>query len=183
MRTAFEAASEAQDAFEKAVLAEGRRVLGSITPEDFVVLVTGRPYNLHDERLNLKLGHQLAKTGIKGIPMDFLDTDAEDLSDFPDMYWGLGAKILRTARVVARTPDWFGLHLTNFSCGADSFIEHFYKYLMGDKPCLILELDEHSAVAGMMTRIEAFKNVMSNVLCRTEPTEDRSAAGGSRIAG
>ena len=35
---------------------------------------------------------------------------------------------------------------------------------MGDKPYLILELDEHSAVAGMMTRLEAFKNVIENTL-------------------
>jgi len=34
---------------------------------------------------------------------------------------------------------------------------------MGDRPYLILELDEHSGVAGIMTRIEAFKNVIQNV--------------------
>jgi predicted nucleotide-binding protein (sugar kinase/HSP70/actin superfamily) len=33
---------------------------------------------------------------------------------------------------------------------------------MGDKPYLILELDEHSAVAGVMTRLEAYKNVIEN---------------------
>jgi predicted nucleotide-binding protein (sugar kinase/HSP70/actin superfamily) len=59
-------------------------------------------------------------------------------------------------------PNCFGLHLTNFGCGADSFIEHFYKHIMGDKAYLILELDEHSAAAGVMTRLEAFKNVIEN---------------------
>ena len=54
------------------------------------------------------------------------------------------------------------MHLTNFSCGADSFLEHFYKHIMGTKAYLILELDEHSAVAGVMTRLEAFKNVIEN---------------------
>ena len=34
---------------------------------------------------------------------------------------------------------------------------------MGDKPYLILELDEHTAVAGVMTRLEAFKNVIQSV--------------------
>jgi predicted nucleotide-binding protein (sugar kinase/HSP70/actin superfamily) len=33
---------------------------------------------------------------------------------------------------------------------------------MGEKPYLILELDEHSAVAGVMTRLEAYKNVIEN---------------------
>jgi len=163
---AFFEGQAAQDRFEEEIRREGERIVRSLDPDDLVVVVTGRPYNLYDERLNLRLGHQLAKSGIKGIPMDFCYTDEEDLSDFPNMYWGLGAKILRTARVVARNPGWFGLHITNFACGADSFVEHFYTYLMDTKPYLILELDEHSAVAGMMTRVEAFKNVIQNVLLR-----------------
>ena len=35
---------------------------------------------------------------------------------------------------------------------------------MGNKPYLILELDEHSAVAGVMTRLEAYKNVIMNMM-------------------
>ena len=69
-----------------------------------------------------------------------------------------------TAKMIRSHPNYFGLHLTNFSCGADSFLEHFYKYIMGEKPYLILELDEHSAVAGMMTRLEAFQHVIKNAL-------------------
>jgi predicted nucleotide-binding protein (sugar kinase/HSP70/actin superfamily) len=53
--------------------------------------------------------------------------------------------------------------MTNFSCGPDSFLEHFYKHVLGDKPALILELDEHSAVAGVLTRVEAYRNVVKNV--------------------
>jgi predicted nucleotide-binding protein (sugar kinase/HSP70/actin superfamily) len=96
--------------------------------------------------------------------MDFIDLTSVDLSDFPSMYWGLGAQILRAAKFIEDHPRYFGLHITNFSCGADSFIEHFYKYIMGTKPYLILELDEHSAVAGMMTRLEAYKNVIENTM-------------------
>jgi predicted nucleotide-binding protein (sugar kinase/HSP70/actin superfamily) len=78
------------------------------------------------------------------------------------MFWGLGAQILRTAKLVKAHSGCYGIHLTNFSCGADSFIEHFYRHVMGEKPYLILELDEHSAVAGVITRLEAFKNVIQN---------------------
>jgi predicted nucleotide-binding protein (sugar kinase/HSP70/actin superfamily) len=129
-----------------------------------LVVVTGRPYNLYDERLNLRLGHNLAKIGVSALPMDFLDVSTVDLSDFSSMYWGLGAQILRTAKTIKAQANYFGLHITNFSCGADSFLEHFYKYVMGDKPYLILELDEHSAVAGVMTRLEAYKNVIDNTM-------------------
>jgi predicted CoA-substrate-specific enzyme activase len=127
-----------------------------------IVVVTGRPYNLYDERLNLRLGQNLAKIRLISLPMDFIDVSPIDLEDFSFMYWGLGGQILRTAKFIKRHPNCFGLHLTNFGCGPDSFIEHFYRFIMGEKPYLILELDEHSAVAGVMTRLEAYKNVIEN---------------------
>ena len=35
---------------------------------------------------------------------------------------------------------------------------------------MILELDEHSAMAGVMTRIEAYKNVIENVMEKLQET-------------
>jgi len=155
-------ALEREKQFNRAVHKKGKEILEDHNPGDPLVVVTGRPYNLYDERLNLRLGRNLAKIGVSALPMDFIDVSHIDLSDFPAMYWGLGAQILRTAKFVEAHGTYFGLHLTNFGCGADSFIEHFYKHIMGSKPYLILELDEHSAVAGAMTRLEAYKNVIEN---------------------
>jgi predicted CoA-substrate-specific enzyme activase len=159
---ALRVAWEAQSEFERQQLRLGAEFLSSLRPGEPWAAVSGRPYNLFDERLNLHLGQSLAKVGIQAVPQDLLATDDVDLTDFPRMYWGLGARILRTARFVARTPDAYGIHVTNFSCGADSFVEHFYRHVVKPKPYLILELDEHSAVAGMVTRLEAFAHVMQN---------------------
>ena len=164
IRKALEYALEKQDGFIRAMHEKGKEIMDTHSPESPLVVVTGRPYNLYDERLNLRLGQNLAKIGVSALPMDFIDVTSVDLSDFPSMYWGLGAQILRTAKFIQGHPNYFGLHITNFSCGADSFIEHFYKYIMGDTPYLILELDEHSAVAGVMTRLEAYKNVIENTM-------------------
>lgn len=163
LERAIAAAWEAQTAFRRELLERGRSFLAGASPEEPLWIVTGRPYNLYDERLNLQLGRHLSKLGIQALPMDYLELDAEDLKDFPKMYWGLGAKILRTAKKIARHPNWYGAHLSNFSCGADSFIEHFYRHILADKPALILELDEHSAVAGILTRLEAYRNVVKNL--------------------
>jgi predicted nucleotide-binding protein (sugar kinase/HSP70/actin superfamily) len=151
-----------QQQFIEKLQAVGRETIKKLRDNEPLIVVTGRPYNLYDERLNLRLGRSLAKMGVSAMPMDFIDLFSEDLSDFPSMFWGLGARILRAAKFVKRMPNCFGLHITNFGCGADSFIEHFYKHIMGDKAYLILELDEHSAAAGVMTRLEAFKNVVEN---------------------
>jgi predicted CoA-substrate-specific enzyme activase len=152
-----------QTLFRSRLIEAGKEIIEAIDPAEPVWIVTGRPYNLYDDRLNLQLGKQLAKLGIKAVPMDMIDSDSEDMSDFKRMFWGLGARIIRTAKMIARTPNWYGVHLTNFSCGADSFIEHFYRHLLADKPSLILELDEHSAVAGLLTRVEAYRNVVRNL--------------------
>jgi predicted CoA-substrate-specific enzyme activase len=162
IRKALAYALEREAQFRRTLYKKGSEILEDHDPDTPMVVVTGRSYNLYDERLNLRLGRNLAKIGVSALPMDFIDVSTVDLSDFPSMYWGLGAQILRTAKVVERHPFCFGLHLTNFGCGADSFLEHFYRHIMGDKPYLILELDEHSAVAGAMTRLEAYKNVIEN---------------------
>ncbi|MHC1745355.1 MAG: acyl-CoA dehydratase activase [Syntrophobacteraceae bacterium] len=163
VREAAAKAWERQRAFRQSLVAKGRDILRETPADHALWIVTGRPYNLHDERLNLQLGRHLAKLGIRAVPMDFFDFDKEDLHDFPRMYWGLGARILRASKRIAETPNWYGVHLTNFSCGADSFIEHFYRHTLKDKPSLILELDEHSGVAGLLTRVEAYRNVVKNL--------------------
>ncbi|MFP4213927.1 MAG: acyl-CoA dehydratase activase [Desulfohalobiaceae bacterium] len=160
---AVHAAWQQQMDFRQALLQRGRQILQEHDPEQPLWVVSGRPYNLYDDRLNLKLGRHLAKLGIKALPQDFLHYEQETLEDFPRMYWGLGSRILRVAKMIARNPNWYGVHLTNFSCGPDSFLEHFYAYVLRHKPALILELDEHSAVAGILTRIEAYNNVVKNL--------------------
>ena len=153
-----------QNQFVEQLRKKGRTYLEELDRHEPIVVVTGRPYNLYDERLNLRLGQNLAKIRLTSVPMDFIDVSSIDLEDFSFMYWGLGGQILRTAKYIKSHPNYFGLHLTNFGCGPDSFIEHFYRFIMGDKPYLILELDEHSAVAGVMTRLEAYKNVIKNMM-------------------
>jgi predicted nucleotide-binding protein (sugar kinase/HSP70/actin superfamily) len=143
---------------------KGEKIIDSLSPEEPAVIVTGRPYNLHDEKINLRLGRNLAKIGITALPMDFIDVSSVGMDGFPKIYWGIGAQILKTAIYLKGHSNLFGLHMTNFSCGVDSFLEHFYKHMMGEKPYLILELDEHIAEAGIMTRIEAFKNVIMNAM-------------------
>ena len=155
-------ALDKQSQFIKQLQKRGRALFEEQENHEPIVVVTGRPYNLYDERLNLRLGQNLAKIRLISLPMDFIDVSPIDLEDFSFMYWGLGGQILRTAKFIKRHPNCFGLHLTNFGCGPDSFIEHFYRFIMGEKPYLILELDEHSAVAGVMTRLEAYKNVIEN---------------------
>ena len=60
-------------------------------------------------------------------------------------------------------PRLYAVYITNFGCGPDSFISHFFRDLSKGKPYLQLEIDEHSADAGAITRCEAFLDSLKNV--------------------
>jgi predicted nucleotide-binding protein (sugar kinase/HSP70/actin superfamily) len=72
------------------------------------------------------------------------------------MYWGYGQRILRATHLTRRSPGVYAIYCSNYSCGPDSFLLHFYGYLMEGKPCAVIETDGHSGDAGTKTRIEAF---------------------------
>jgi predicted nucleotide-binding protein (sugar kinase/HSP70/actin superfamily) len=76
------------------------------------------------------------------------------------MFWATGQGIMQAAAYVRNTPNLFGAFITNFSCGPDSFITGYFRDSMGQKPSLTLEIDAHTADAGIDTRIEAFLDVI-----------------------
>jgi predicted nucleotide-binding protein (sugar kinase/HSP70/actin superfamily) len=76
------------------------------------------------------------------------------------MYWGMGQLLMRGARIVEKHPQLFGAYITNFSCGPDSFVITYFRDIMGRKPSLTLELDSHTADAGLETRVEAFLDIV-----------------------
>jgi predicted nucleotide-binding protein (sugar kinase/HSP70/actin superfamily) len=72
------------------------------------------------------------------------------------MYWKSGQRILKAARFIRENKNLYAIYIGNFLCGPDSFILKYFKQEMGDKPFLHIEIDEHSADAGAITRCEAF---------------------------
>jgi len=90
--------------------------------------------------------------------LDFLPYDDERSKRH--MYWGMGQRIMKASRFVEQHPQLFGTFITNFSCGPDAFIIGYFRDIMGRKPSLTLELDSHTADAGLETRIEAFLDIV-----------------------
>ncbi|MGE5352353.1 MAG: acyl-CoA dehydratase activase-related protein, partial [Acidobacteriota bacterium] len=140
----------------------GREVLASLEedPEKFAVVTFGRSYNAFARDANLGVPQKFSSRGITVIPHDFLPYD--DMESYKHMYWGLGQQILKGARFVYGHPQLFASYITNFSCGPDSFIIPYFRNIMGRKPSLTLELDSHSADAGVNTRIEAALDIIKS---------------------
>ncbi|MHC4575335.1 MAG: acyl-CoA dehydratase activase [Planctomycetota bacterium] len=162
---AVDEAFSAQERFERALKQKGREILGRLGPDGKLFVLISRPYNGCDDGLNLQLPRKLADLGVETIPMDMLDLSEAQLGDewlHERVYWSYGQKILRAAEIIKDDPRLFAIYLSNFSCGPDSFIMTFFKDIMGRKPCLQLEIDEHSADAGVITRLEAFLESLKN---------------------
>jgi predicted nucleotide-binding protein (sugar kinase/HSP70/actin superfamily) len=128
-------------------------------PDKIAVVVLARPYNGFVDEAHMGIPHKLASRGVSVIPLDFLPFDAGKTKRH--MYWGMGQRVLNAARIVKNHPQLFSTYITNFSCGPDSFIVGYVRDIMKRKPSLTLELDSHTADAGLETRIEAFLDIVT----------------------
>jgi predicted CoA-substrate-specific enzyme activase len=155
IKRAMSMALEAQQAFQAKLKEKGQEVLSNLGPKDMAMVVVARPYNGFDPGLNLRLNQKLRDLNILGLPMDFLPLDIKHNEPLSH-YWRYGQKITAVATAIANDERLEGLYISNFGCGPDSFILHFFKHIMGHKPFLEIEIDEHSSDVGAVTRLEAF---------------------------
>jgi len=162
IRRAWRRARAAQQTFESERRAEGERLLREIEARDEkAVVIIGRPYNTLDLGANIALPQKIADLGLTVVPMDMLPYDIERLNPaWRNMYWSYGQHILAAAEFIRQHPNLYGIYFSNFSCGPDSFLLSFVEEIMGEKPFLTLELDEHGGDAGYLTRVEAFQDVI-----------------------
>ncbi|MBN2586233.1 MAG: hypothetical protein JXR55_02975, partial [Candidatus Fermentibacteraceae bacterium] len=163
--TARRAAAEAREAhgrFRRRLLELGREALAGLKQHQPAFVIISRPYNGSDPAVNVELPDKLAKLGASVIPTDFLDLPMRRTAEIHgNMYWQYGQRILAAALAIREDSRLNGVYITNFGCGPDSFIQHEVARIMGDKPMLTIEIDEHAADAGVITRCEAFMDAIS----------------------
>ncbi len=184
LERALERAEAAQAEFRDRCREEGRKLLAALTDADRPVVIMARPYNGCDRGVNLDLPRKLADLGMLPIPVDFLPLDGTHLDgSWDNLYWRYGQKIVAAANFVAKHPLFAAVYLTNFSCGPDSFLTTFFRKAMGEKPALLLEIDEHSADAGVITRLEAFLDSLKGAEGRRTSKGEAAPKSASRMNG
>jgi len=167
---AMRRAMAAQQAYYDGLWARGQEILDGLPEGQRLMVLIGRPYNAFDPGMNLNLHRKLRQLGVLAMPMDFLPVDeVADLDEIKPMYWRFGQKILGVAEHIRQDPRLYGIFITNFGCGPDSFIQHFFKDRMRGKPYLEIEIDEHSSDVGAITRLEAFLDSLKNVAVQPAP--------------
>ena len=164
IKKAYEKAERFQARFNQTLLNRGKQVLDEIGPNEKVMVIVGRPYNSCDSGVNLEIPKKLRDLGVLALPMDFLPLESVPATEeIKEMYWRYGQRILAAGKIIKEDPRLFTVYISNFGCGPDSFINHFFRDLSKRKPYLQLEIDEHSADAGAITRCEAFLDSLKNV--------------------
>jgi predicted CoA-substrate-specific enzyme activase len=150
--------SKQMDYFTKAADLGKKALTEARNAKKPVIAIFGRPYNAFTTDANMDIPKKYTTGGYSVIPFDILPfVDAEI---YPHMYWYYGQQDMKASVLLKNEDNIFVTYISNFSCAPDSFLLHYLKWIMGTKPFLILELDSHTADAGVDTRIEAFLDII-----------------------
>ncbi len=180
VKKAFEAGYQKQQEYMKASLELGKRALEESRRADLpVIAVLGRPYNAFTAEANMGIPRKFTSRGYSVIPFDILPF--EDKEIFSNMYWFYGQQDMKAASLLKDEANIYVTFITNFSCAPDSFMLHYLKWMMGTKPFLILELDSHSADAGIDTRVEAFLDIIEGYNLKKEGLDSTRYDNGLRF--
>lgn len=165
---AWAEAWQAQMEFYQRLKEKGRELLRKGFQNKLPVwVISGRPYLLYDNFINLSLWFHLEKLGIIALPADYLPLEAVKLEELPLEAsaippWRYPRNILRSAAWVESQLGTYPVYLTSYGCGPDAFCLKLLNTLQPGTPHLVLEFDEHRGEAGMITRLEAFADEISH---------------------
>lgn len=167
VKKAIQAAEEAQESFSLAMKQLGKQALEGLKPHERAMVIVSRVYNGCDSGVNLNLPRKLRDLGVLAIPLDALPLEnIEPDEEVLGHYWRYGQRFMASAKLLREDHRLYPIYITNFGCGPDSFIVHFFRNAMGEKPLLQLEIDEHSSDVGAITRLEAFLDSLKNAPAR-----------------
>lgn len=144
---------------------------GQSPPDTFTptatIAVVGHPYIIHDRVVNRQLKDHLTGMKVKlvfseTVGVRALRTAALDLVEQP--YWGYEEDIVGASSYFLRQDVDGIITVVAFGCGPDSMMLALVQGAArrAGKPMLNIVLDEHTAAGGLITRLEAFVDMLSN---------------------
>lgn len=149
-----------------------------ISETGLTIGVLGHEYLLHDDYITMGTIKWLKESNCQVIIPEQIPEKilAQQIQKFPQrMFWTAGRKTLGAANYLFPKVDGI-ISLSAFACGIDSltndFLERYCRRL--HIPHLLLSLDEHTGQAGVITRLEAF----IELLARRKEIEANNAAHG-----
>jgi predicted nucleotide-binding protein (sugar kinase/HSP70/actin superfamily) len=130
----------------------------------FRVGLIGHAYNLYDRYISMDLKQKLNELGVGVVTSEWLDMASMEAASerlYKRPFWTFAREYFGAAVTLAESGTVDGIiYLSSFSCGIDSVVTELIQSEVGDVPMLVVKLDEHSGEAGLMTRLEAFADML-----------------------
>lgn len=127
--------------------------------------VLGHGYSLYDGIISLDLLEKLHQMGCRIQVGENLDREAVEIkaAQIPKrVFWTLGRMLVGSALLMEKQRDVDGIiYLACFGCGPDSMVGEIIERKLKDKPFMMVTVDEHTGEAGMVTRLEAFCDMLA----------------------
>ncbi|MDF2568745.1 MAG: hypothetical protein K0R55_349 [Sporomusa sp.] len=126
----------------------------------------GHSYLIQDKFISMSAKDKLATMGVSVITSDMIPARQAELAARnldKQIYWSYCHHLTGSALALINEQAVDGLiFMTSFSCGPDSMISEIIKRKAdaGHIPFMLLNLDEHTAEAGLLTRLEAFTDML-----------------------
>ena len=151
---AVRAQTEADSDLQKLGLAALAQAIAGNEP---AIILAGHSYNAFTPEGSQSVGKKLSSMGVTAIPADCLSPEGAGPTS-----WHFANQVMNAVKTEKEHPNLFLLWVSNFSCTIDAFTQAMLTAEMGSKPYLILEIDAHTADAGVQTRLEAFRHILGN---------------------
>lgn len=126
----------------------------------------GHPYNIYDGYITQNLAVRLEQMGTELIVPEMTDhhTLMKEATDVPkELYWSYEKEIMGAVNHWTKNKMVDGIvYVLAFACGPDSMVQVLIEHRARELgvPMISLTIDEHSGAAGLVTRIEAFVDML-----------------------
>lgn len=141
-------------------------VITPLTAKELKIGIAAHPYNIYDEYFSLNLLRKLERMGVSyltpdNVPPRIWSRLSIRLPKF--LFWTYERELVGSALYWIEQQKIDGLiYVMSFACGPDSIVQYILenearKY---EIPMLTVVLDEHAAEAGLLTRLEAFIDML-----------------------
>ncbi|MGE5560058.1 MAG: acyl-CoA dehydratase activase-related protein [Chloroflexota bacterium] len=140
---------------------------GERADADVTLALIGHPYSVYDRLISLDLIRRLREQGARVVTAEMLPREESESTwegEAKPLYWTFSRRAAGCALNLIHDQRVDGLvYLVTFGCGPDSLtgellvrrVQHEYRM-----PLLLLTVDEHTGEAGVVTRIEAFLDLI-----------------------
>jgi predicted nucleotide-binding protein (sugar kinase/HSP70/actin superfamily) len=144
-----------QAAFERSYRDEIQEALYGL--DGPAVILVGRPYIAYAPEVNLSVPRKITTRGLTVVPGDALPLESP-LSE--RNVWHYTQDLMSAVEYARRRTNRYVCHLSCFSCGPDAIGHHRMRRELDGQPFCFLEIDSHTAHAGIETRVGAFLDII-----------------------